>query len=123
MQCKKTVEKFVRCGSTRNSVECDKAMQLSRTMIHWIKTGRYEVTQKNWVKLEKVEPEAGFLEVAESDRLRRTPPGEIKTAVVSAAEKAKVRIGSEDMDRGVVEVPLISRRGEPPPGLPFQGSD
>jgi hypothetical protein len=92
-------------------------------MIHWIKTGRYEVTQKNWVKLEKVEPEAGFLEVAESDRLRRTPPGEIKTAVVSAAEKAKVRIGSEDMDRGVVEVPLISRRGEPPPGLPFQGSD
>jgi transcriptional regulator with XRE-family HTH domain len=98
--------------------EAAKAVGLSRTMIHWIKAGRYEVTQKNWMKLQKAETEAGFSEPAESGLVRKAQSGEFKTAVLSAAEKAKVRITPEDMDRGVVELPLIYRRGEPPAGMP-----
>jgi len=95
-----------------------KAVGLSRTMIHWIKSGRYGVTQKNWLRLQRAEAEAGFSESPESGPNPKMRSGEIKTAVLFAAEKAKVQISPEDMDRGVVEVPLIYRRGEPPAGMP-----
>jgi len=99
-------------------VEAAKAIGLSRTMIHWIKTSRYEVTQKNWTKLRKAEVEAGFSEISELDPTTRTKSNEIKSEVISASEKASVQITPEDIDRGVVEVPLIYRRGEPPTGFP-----
>jgi transcriptional regulator with XRE-family HTH domain len=98
--------------------EAAKALGLSRTMIHWIKKGRYEVTQKNWMKLHKAEVEAGFAESSESASAMKEHASGIKTAVDSAAEHAKIRISPEDIDRGVVELPLIYRRGEPPTGFP-----
>jgi len=94
--------------------EAAKTLGLSRTMIHFLKKGRYEVTEKNWMKLQKAEVETGFTEPPESGSSIKEHASGIKTAVASAAEHAKILINPEDIDRGVVELPLIYRRGEPP---------
>jgi DNA-binding XRE family transcriptional regulator len=98
--------------------EAAKTLGLSRTMIHFLKKGRYEVTEKNWMKLQKAEVETGFTEPPESGSSIKEHASGIKTAVASAAEHAKILINPEDIDRGVVELPLIYRRGEPPSGFP-----
>lgn len=95
-----------------------KELGMSRTMIHWIKKARYEVTQKNLTKLAKAEVGAGLVEEAASARSTKTKPGELKVAVASAVESAKLPITPEDLDRGVVDFPLLYRRGDPPPGYP-----
>jgi transcriptional regulator with XRE-family HTH domain len=98
--------------------EAAKTLGLSRTMIHWLKKGRYKVTEKNWMKLQKVEVEAGFAGPSDPGSPIKEHAIEIKTAMISAAEHAKIRISPEDIDRGVVELPLIYRRGEPPASFP-----
>ena len=108
----------LRLFKTWTIAETAKSLGLSRTMIHWLKKGRYEVTDKNWMKLQKAEAEAGFAEPSESGSQIKEHAGGIKTAVTSAAEHTKIRINPEDIDRGVVEFPLIYRRGEPPSGFP-----
>jgi transcriptional regulator with XRE-family HTH domain len=95
-----------------------KELGMSRTMIHWIKKARYDVTQKNLTKLAKAEVEAGLIEDATSARTTKAKPGELKVAIASAAESARLPITPEDLDRGVVDFPLLYRRGDPPPGLP-----
>ena len=56
---------------------------MSRTMIHWIKKARYEVTQKNLAKLAKAEVGAGLVEEAASVRSTKAKPGELKVAIAS----------------------------------------
>jgi transcriptional regulator with XRE-family HTH domain len=98
--------------------EAARELGISRTMVHWIKKGRYDVTQKNWAKLGKIEAQAGFTEGTGSIQASEAKPGDIKLAVSSAAESARLYIKAEDLDRGVVEFPLLYRRGEPPLGFP-----
>ena len=95
-----------------------KELGMSRTMIHWIKKARYDVTQKNVAKLAKAEAEAGLMEEGAIARSTKAKPGELKIAVASAAESAKLPITPEDLDRGVVDFPLLYRRGDPPTGFP-----
>jgi transcriptional regulator with XRE-family HTH domain len=98
--------------------EAAQALGLSRTMIHWLKKGRYEVTEKNWMKLHKAEVETGFAQASESAPPIKEHTSGIRSAVDSAAQHAKIHISPEDIDRGVVDLPLIYRRGEPPAGFP-----
>jgi hypothetical protein len=84
-------------------------LQLTRMMLHRIKTETSGVSKRNLYRLE-------HLEVAEGMK----PPGsrELIEAVVSSFEDAKVELSASDFDRGYVEIPIEYARGEPQKGFP-----
>jgi hypothetical protein len=86
-----------------------KELQISRMMLHRIKTAKSGVSNRNLHRLEQLEIQEGL-----------KPPGakQLVDALVSGFEEAKVELTAGDFDRGFVEVPIDYARGEPPKGYP-----
>lgn len=87
--------------------EAAEAVGLSRSMVHFIKTGKYGVSETVSQQLRKAERDAGI-----SPRARV-----IIEAIVRQAEQAKINVSRQDVAAGkkVVEVQFIT--GEPPTGV------
>lgn len=93
--------------------ELSKHLGISRTMIHFIKSGKHKVTVKSWHRLEEAEKAAGtHLTPRDANR------GNFAKAISAAEEQSKAKITIKDIDRGYVEVPLNYRRGTPPAQCP-----
>ena len=87
---------------------------ISRTMIHFIKSGKHGVTAKSWHRLEEAERSARSTQPLSDE----PDHGGLTEAIASAEATANVEITSKDIDRGYIDVPLIYRRGVPPEGFP-----
>ena len=81
---------------------------LSKTLIHFIKSGKYKVTAKSWHLLEKAEAAAGLSPSPKSKA--------IIEAIRSGMEEAGVKVKASDVDRGQITVPLSYLRGKPTKG-------
>lgn len=86
---------------------------ISRTMIHFIKSGKHKVTAKTWHRLEEAEKAAGTNSVP-GDANRE----DVVRAIAAVERQSKVKITIKDIDRGYVEVPVNYRRGTPPAQSP-----
>ena len=84
--------------------ETAKAMGLSRSMLHFIKTGKYSVSEKAVKRLHHVEAQAGINPRAQA----------VIEAISKAAEKAKPKVSSADIKAGHTEVEVKFLNGEPP---------
>lgn len=79
-------------------------------MIHFIKTGKHQVTQKNWRRLEAAERGVDNQQFGQDPSLSKI--------LGVAEEESKVKITLKDIDRRYVDVPLQYRRGAPPQKYP-----
>lgn len=90
--------------------EVARRLGISRTMIHFIKTGKHQVTQKNWRRLEAAERGVDNQQFGQDPSLSKI--------LGVAEEESKVKITLKDIDRRYVDVPLQYRRGAPPQKYP-----
>jgi transcriptional regulator with XRE-family HTH domain len=86
---------------------------ISRTMIHFIKSGKHKVTAKTWHRLEEAEKAAGTKSITR-DANRES----VVSAIAAAEKQSNVKITMQDIDRGYVDVPVNYRRGTPPAQSP-----
>jgi transcriptional regulator with XRE-family HTH domain len=88
---------------------------VSRTTLHYLRTGRHDVSGKLLRSLERAEQEAGIVPA-------ETRPAASAKALIEALhstlENAKVPVTEEDHDRGFVQLELDYLRGAPPSGFP-----
>jgi transcriptional regulator with XRE-family HTH domain len=91
-----------------------KSIGLSRTMLHYLRSGRSSVTDKTLYRLAEAEKAAGV----------ETPRGDKAKVLVEAMHsnlrEVKKEVTASDHDRGYVLVKLQFLRGEPPKGLPAE---
>jgi transcriptional regulator with XRE-family HTH domain len=89
-----------------------KAVGLSRSMLHNLRTGRNKVSDKVLYRLEQTEKSEGLKGTSR--------PSKAKELIEALFEQAKVSVTPEDQDRGYVMVKLEYLRGEPPKGFPCE---
>lgn len=92
-----------------------KALGLSRTMIHFIRSGKHGVTAKTWHRLEQAERSA---QVTNENLPGSEPLQGLASVLSTAAGQSRVQVSAADIDRGYIDIPLEYRRGEPPKGAP-----
>jgi transcriptional regulator with XRE-family HTH domain len=83
------------------------AMNLSRSMLHFIKTGKYLVSEKAVKSLRLIETQTGISPVARS----------VIEALSKEAERAKPKISKADINAGQTEVEVKFVSGIPPANL------
>jgi hypothetical protein len=84
--------------------ETARAMELSRSMLHFIKTGKYSVSEKAAKRLRHLEAQAGINPRAQA----------VIEAISREAEKAKPKVSRSDIKTGRTEVEIKYLSGEPP---------
>lgn len=80
------------------------AMELSRSMLHFIKTGKYPVSEKAAKRLRNLEVQAGINPAAQA----------LIEAISKEAERTKPKISKADIDAGRTEVEVKFVSGKPP---------
>jgi len=85
--------------------ETAEAMELSRSMLHFIKTGKYCVSEKAAKRLRHVEAQAGINPRAKA----------VIEAIAKEADQAKPQVSRADIKAGQTEVEIKFLTGEPPP--------
>ena len=101
----------LRLSNQWTSGEAAKAVGLSRTMLHYLRSGRNSVTDKVLYRL------------AEAEKMKPVQKNKAQLFVdslLSSIREANIKITSEDQDRGYITVKLQYLRGEPPPGYPTE---
>src|SRR5689334_9965796 len=87
-----------------NWEEVGKAVDLSRSMIHFIKVGKYSVSDKVAKRLRQLEAEAGISPRAQS----------VIDAISKQAEKAKPKVSKADIKAGCTEIEVEFLTGQAP---------
>jgi hypothetical protein len=83
-----------------------RSLELSRSMLHFVKTSKYPVSEKAAKRLRKLEAEAGIVPRAQA----------IIEAIAREMERTKPKISKSDIEAGVTEVEVRFVSGEPPAG-------
>jgi transcriptional regulator with XRE-family HTH domain len=85
--------------------ETAKAMELSRSMLHFIKTGKYSVSEKAAKRLHHLEAQAGISPRAQA----------VIEAISKEAERAKPKVSTADIEAGYADVEVKFLSGGPQP--------